>query len=502
MVLGIVLCCLAALLPSLLLFFPNMGEITPGDMLPYFGIMLAVGLLAWAVMYLVFRRKGMAAVTAAAWLLILLNVGRLVPALREVNPLIGLKEILPVTATVLAAVTFGLSRLKEDFLNDAVKVLCLALAAFILASAVPRFFGSGEFAEEEDDFAAEESAFDLTPAENAERPNIYWIISDEYAGLDELDRYFHYDNTPFYNDLRAMGFTVSDNSYNWSKDTYSILRGIMGLRYSASPEAETTQEKEQALADGDLALMKLLGNLGYKVYEAETTNKFRFHNRLNKEIVDHSPRTVDGKAVANLLLEYSILYRYENEILRRVAPELAPESEREAVLNVFEWAENPENMRDPGPNFTVIYVKCPHFPFIFDRNGNEVPESKRLELTNKECYLDQLVFVTGHLKKICENIVTEDPESIIVLQSDHGFRFAKNITWLDMTNIMNAVYFRGQALEGIEGRNGLNTWIEVLKKQFGVKIPEVKEKRLKYEYRESYRDPKAEDPNAGLIPDT
>ena len=67
---------------------------------------------------------------------------------------------------------------------------------------------------------------------------------------------------------------------------------------------------------------------------------------------------------------------------------------------------------------------------------------------------------------------------------------------------MNAVYFRGQALEGIEGRNGLNTWIEVLTKQFGVKIPEVKEKRLKYEYRESYRDPSAEDPNKGLIPDT
>ena len=500
MVTGIILCCLTALMPALLLFFPNMGEILLGDMLPYFGIMLGIGILAWAFMYLVFRRKGMAAVTAAVWLLVLLNVGRLVPAIQKINPLIGIKVIGPVVLVFLAAVTFGLSRLKEDFLNDAARVLCLALAAFLLTTAVPQFFRAPEAGEEDDEFVSAEE-FDLTPAEGTDRPNIYWVISDEYAGLDELDRYFHYDNTPFYNELRDMGFTVSDKSYNWSRDTYTILRGILGLKYSASPEAETTPEKEQALADGDLALMKLMDNLGYKVYEAESTNKFRFHNRLNKEIVDNSPRTVDGKAVANLLLEYSILYRYENAILRRLAPGLAPDTEREAVLNVFEWAENPESMRDPGPNFTVIYVKCPHFPFIFDRNGKEVPESRRMELRNKKYYLDQLVFVTGHLRKICQNIIAEDPDSIIVLQSDHGYRFVSNITWLDMTNIMNAVYFRGQPMESIEGKNGLNTWIAVVRKQFGVQIPEVKEKRLKYEYRPSYRDKNAEDPNEGLIPE-
>ena len=127
MVTGIILCCLTALLPALLLFFPNMGEILFGDMLPYFGIMLGIGILAWAVMYLVFRRKGMAAVTAAVWLLVLLNVGRLVPAIQKINPLIGIKVIGPVVLVFLAAVTFGLSRLKEEFLNDAAKVLCLAL---------------------------------------------------------------------------------------------------------------------------------------------------------------------------------------------------------------------------------------------------------------------------------------------------------------------------------------------------------------------------------------
>ncbi len=502
MILGILLCCMAALLPALLLYFPNMGEIMFADMLLYFGIMLAVGLLAWAGMFLVTRRKGFAAVAATVWLLVLLNVGRIMPAVNKVYPLLGLKVLLPVVLVFLGAVTFGLSRLKEDFLNDAVKVLSLALAVFIVASAVPQFFGGADPEYDEGEAAAEETRFDLTPAEGVDRPNIYWIISDEYAGLDELNRYYHYDNTPFYNDLRSLGFTVSDNSHNWSKDTYTILRGILGLRYSSSPEAETTREKEQALADGDLAMFKLLKNLGYELCEAESTNKFRLKNRLRNEITDTSPRTSDGKAVANLLLEYSILYRYENEILRKLAPELAAASDKEAVLNVFEWAEDPESMHIPGPNFTVIYVKCPHWPFMFDREGNEVPGDKWLERKEKKYYLDQLVYVTGRLRKICENIVTEDPDSIIVLQSDHGYRFVSNITWLDLTNVMNAVYFRGQPIEEIQDRNALNTWILVLRKQFGVNIPEAEEKRLRYDYRYSYKDPNEEDPNEGLIPVT
>ena len=151
MIPGILLCCMAALLPAVMLYFPNMEEIPLTGMLPYFGIMAGIGVLAWAGMYLVFRRKGLAAVAAAVWLLVLLNVGRLVPVIRERWPLAGIRIFAPVTLVFLALATFGLSRLSEDFLGDAVKVMCLALAAFILTTAVPQFFRSPETGEEEEE---------------------------------------------------------------------------------------------------------------------------------------------------------------------------------------------------------------------------------------------------------------------------------------------------------------------------------------------------------------
>ena len=502
MITGILLCCMAALLPSVMLYFPNRGEITFTGMLPYFAIMAGVGILAWAVMYLIFRKKGMAALTATACLLVLLNIGRLVTALQPIYPLIGIKVTLPVSAVFLALVAFGLSRLPEGFRCDAVKFLALALAAFILATAVPALIRGPQ--EEDDEAAAvtetEAAAaldIDLSPAEGTSRPNIYWIVPDEYAGYDELNKYYHYDNTPFFDELRRMGFTVSEHSYNWYPDTYTTLRDILSLRYTSSPGGKPARKK--AVADPNLPMWTLLRALGYEICEVESTSKFHLVNRLKSGAADEAAQTVNGSSVANLLLEYSILYRFEDEILQTVAPQYAKSAMREAALRVYEWAEDPENMRVSGPCFTVIYTKCPHAPFVFDRDGNKTPYEVHKNVKDKQYYLDQLIYVTKHLQKICENITANDPDAIIVLQSDHGHRFVDNITWLDMTNVLNAVYFHGEPLDGIRDKNALNTWLTVLREQFRLDLPEVEERRMKNTYREETRDPEAEDPNKGLI---
>ena len=129
----------------------------------------------------------------------------------------------------------------------------------------------------------------------------------------------------------------------------------------------------------------------------------------------------------------------------------------------------------------------------------ESRKNEEAEIKDKQYYLDQLIYVTKHLQKICETITSADPDAIVVLQSDHGHRFVDNITWLDMTNVLNAVYFRGKPLDGIRDRNALNTWLTILREQFRLDLPEAEERRMKNQYRKQTRDPEAEDPNLGLI---
>ena len=40
-------------------------------------------------------------------------------------------------------------------------------------------------------------------------PDIYFIIPDDYARTDILRRYFHFDNTPFTEQLQRRGFRIS-----------------------------------------------------------------------------------------------------------------------------------------------------------------------------------------------------------------------------------------------------------------------------------------------------
>lgn len=494
---GIILDVLTALVPPMMLYVPNITELSFSQMLPYFGIMAGLGLLAWAGMYLVTRRrKGLAAIAAALWLAVMLNIGRAIPALHTVFPLAGLKIVLPVTLLILVAATYGLSRLSDEFLGNAVKVAVLAMAAFFLSSAVPAAVNAMN---RKEPVTAENPYVDLTPAENADRPNFYWIVSDEYAGKLEMEKYYHYDISPFFSRLRGMGFTVSENSYNWSTSTYEILRDCMNLNYFAG-EKQDTKELRIAVANPDAPLWSLFRSLGYEVCEAETMDKFRLTNRMKFGARDNAPQTEEGDTVAGLLLRYSILYRYENEILDRVLPAESKETEREIVQGFFEWGQNPSSYRADGPTCTILYVKSPHVPYLFREDGSFVPEEHWRDREDKQYYRGQHIYVSEQLGNICETIIRCDPDSVILLQSDHGMRHVANITWLDSTNVLNAVYFRGQPMEEIEGKNGLNTWRAVLRKQFNLDLPELEEPRLANTYRRDYYDPEKEDPNQGLIP--
>ena len=493
MILGIFLCCMTALLPSFILYFPNMEEISFLDMLPYFGIMTGIGMLVWTGMYLLTRRKGLSATASAICLLVLLNVGRIVPPLHSVFPLIGLKVIAPVTLIILAAAIWGMSRLSEHFLRDVVKVAVLAMTAFILSTAVPGIISMSRSAKRTPPVYTE---IDATFAKNADKPNIYWIIPDEYAGYEQLQKYFHYDNSMFYNQLKEMGFTVSENSYNWSSDTFMILRDILCLRYM---QEETTQ-REEIVADPKAPLWRFFRNLGYEIYEVESAPKFGLKQRIDGLEAEKVPMTADGETVGNLLLRYSLLYRYEKEITDtdRLLTKQSKEIVRERILKVLEWTDNVETLDNGKPACTVIYTRSPHLPIYFDKEGGRVSADHRYEKKDRQYYLDQLIFISSKIRKMCSDIIAEDPDAIIILQSDHGWRTIDNITWLDLSNILNAVYFRGEPIEEIQGLNGLNTWITILRKQFHLDLPNVEEKRLANEYREEFRNPDAENPNEEL----
>ena len=131
------------------------------------------------------------------------------------------------------------------------------------------------------------------------------------------------------------------------------------------------------------------------------------------------------------------------------------------------------------PTFTIAYFVCPHDYFVFDQNGNFIPDELGTDLTNKDTYINQLIYVNHVIEETVANIKENDPNAVIIIQSDHGMRYPH---WMDfhyenydydpvaenpyMQNVLNCVYYQGEIIP-IEGLSGVNTLRMVLNHVFG-----------------------------------
>ena len=82
-----------------------------------------------------------------------------------------------------------------------------------------------------------------------DRPNIYWMIFDEYSNFNVLKKYFDYDNKPFADFLEKNKFTVSYDSTNDSYQSLTVLTNYIHLDYLVDDNVEYS-ERSAAIKNG------------------------------------------------------------------------------------------------------------------------------------------------------------------------------------------------------------------------------------------------------------
>ena len=68
-------------------------------------------------------------------------------------------------------------------------------------------------------------------AENPDQPDIYYIITDEYARADVLEEFYDHDNSGFLDQLRERGFYVAEQSFSNYALTFLSLASSLDMRY-------------------------------------------------------------------------------------------------------------------------------------------------------------------------------------------------------------------------------------------------------------------------------
>ena len=273
-----------------------------------------------------------------------------------------------------------------------------------------------------------------------EKPDIYHIVLDAYAGGESLAGDLGFDNSAFFAELRSLGFLVNESitvPYNETVHTMSAIflgeylrEGEFPIDSAFSPQLRSTLGA--LIVKGPV--QETLRHNGYSVVFTDPGHEFlRFPNDA-----------------AILWTKSDVpLNRFEQHMaivsgLAQIFPRLYEISDEDPLIRSVKNAFRHDFTEFPSPKFAYQHVLAPHTPFTIDRNGatttdfpgftntaegdmavQDDPARRQIYVRG---YLEKLRFVNHQLIEQLTTLSALPGKKVIVVHGDHG---SGSKYWLD-----------------------------------------------------------------------
>ncbi|MEI9910535.1 MAG: hypothetical protein WDO71_13210 [Bacteroidota bacterium] len=323
----------------------------------------------------------------------------------------------------------------------------------------------------------------IYPCANCNKPDVYVIITDEYAGNMELKDIFHFDNTLFYDQLAQRNFHVIPNSSsNYNFTPYSIA-SILNMDY-----LDLNRDNKQPLLAYSYQTIRnnqLLQFLEYHQYKFYNYSFFDFKGQPA-----HTQETF-LPVRTRLITSQTFLSRLNKEIRFNLVTRFGSTSQTKLVT--YANRENNETLfnltlktaaeKTKHPKFVLTHLMMPHYPYYYDKNGNEFPFETLLEEEkyNQQHYIENLQYTNKKLLELADHILKNSATPpVIIIMGDHGFRHFKqsvDVKYL-FCNLMS-VHLPGNNYSAFsDSMTTVNLFRTVLNTSFGQHLPYLKDTAL------------------------
>lgn len=313
-----------------------------------------------------------------------------------------------------------------------------------------------------------------------ELPDIYYIVLDGYGSGKTLRQIYGHDNSDFLEDLTDRGFHVEDNSKSNYAYTMVSLASTLNMRYLNDLLDEDATERSFEFA-----------KLNQMIHESSvvTTLKasgYRYIHFPSGSMLTNYNRHADVSVASGAWDEFQMML-----IKLTVLGPLFPTNQRGKVDYTFSMLGQARQMA-PAPRFVFAHILCPHPPFVFGPNGEEVQPAGENDLQtwdDKDAYVAQLKYVNKRVKELVDTILQESSRPpVIVLQGDHGPASTDHSRrgrehYQELMTILNARHLPGVD-ELPETLTPVNTFRVVFNAYLGTDLP-LLEDRSYYSY---YKD--------------
>lgn len=450
----------ASIFPWIVLYFNNIGSITITEAYKSLLVLIGFGILLLLLTWAITRSVTKAAIISSISVFSLSNFSLIEKGFLKIFPSLYYWHVLIIVVFLLITIGFLIKiYLAEDLAHKLVQGILTIFSLLLIVNilmAMPDIF---KVLRQEKMFAAERevAAPSDAPPENVQtRPNVYYFIFDEYGGSENLKRYTGFENFEFIQYLEAFGFVVSPDSRNKTTDTFTEIPNLLQLAEVNTIEMPANAKKEAAK---DPLLLIAMAQLGYEINVLQPPSA----PFIDENYADYL--YVTDKGTSFRTFDY---YIYEKTAYYPFYGKTDQDNEIQLMEEMFTYAEESVNLSSSNL-FTIGYFYFPHYPYIVDENGNKTSSVIRTDLKNPDAYLAQLKYTNKKISHLVATIRNNQPEAVIVLQSDHGLRLPLHMHYFYgiksydlevedeyVRNILNAVYYNGEQLE-ISGMEGITT---------------------------------------------
>lgn len=414
---------LFAVYPILFLYAYNLKEVTTDRTFVPLAIAISSTFVFWIIFVFALKDKLKAGFIVTIFILIFYSYGYIFDVFYEWN-LFTVKHryFMPIILYIGGYAAYFVCLIRRQIVKQNItfvlNVVAIVLFTLNILKIIPNEINKIDFFTKSEQHSVVKDEYNTETI--ADYPDIYYIILDEYASSDTIRKIWGYDNSGFEGFLRNKGFFVSNKSKSRSISTVNSLVNSLNMEYHPD---DTGYEDSIVLLNNN-KVMKYLKTKGYWTVVIENILEVFGADKVG--IMADSNLHIESGNIgifSDLILQHSLLKPF-------IWPKNISNIFREATLFNFKSLNDTINGNNRHPVFVFSHFLCPHAPFVFGKNGEEVGVAHWREWGGTY-YRDQYIFITNQISEMVTKIMNKNSNSVIIIQSDHGPRAYESRTSLN-----------------------------------------------------------------------
>jgi hypothetical protein len=316
------------------------------------------------------------------------------------------------------------------------------------------------------------------------KPDIYFLLFDEYSSSSALKELWNYDNNDLDSFLTGKGFSIqpfAKSNYNFTQ--FSVA-STLNMEYLNIPDPKACTIKDYNKHFELIKKNRVCSFLKSNGYDIVNYSIFD---------LDKSPSPVTENMLplkTKLITSQTFLSRLRRDLYYHllVGRFAIPWLTKDLIYFTFRTnnkiidATLKESQKNsPTPRFVYSHIKMPHPPFYYNRLGlqtNKIALLTENEQRNPRPYLEYIPKTNEVIEQLVNTIISTAKRPVaIILIADHGFRTTQPEDYY--FRIQNAVYCSYKPLNGFyPDMTSVNQFRLLFNNLFGTNYPLLKDSSI------------------------